>query len=67
MTQEQSKILSKLIDASWEKDQTSNSYAVRDHYRELYYALKQQLIDSMGQEAFDEFMSLGKRMFANAE
>lgn len=67
MTTEQSRILSKLIDASWEKDQTSNSYTARDHYRELYYALKQQLIDSMGQEAYDEFMNMGKRMFANKE
>jgi hypothetical protein len=65
MTTEQSKILSKLIDASWEKDQTSNSYAARDHYRELYYALKQQLIDSMGEDEFNEFMNQGRRMFAS--
>ncbi len=64
MTAEQSKILSKLIDANWEKDQTSNSYAARDHYREQYYALKQQLIDSMGEDEFIEFMNMGSRMFA---
>jgi hypothetical protein len=64
MTQEQSKILSKLIDASWEKDQTSNSYAARDQYREQYYALKRQLIDSMGEDEFIEFMDKGNRMFA---
>jgi hypothetical protein len=64
MTQEQSKILSKLIDASWEKDQTSNSYAARDQYREQYYALKHQLIDSMGDDEFIEFMDKGNRMFA---
>jgi hypothetical protein len=64
MTQEQSKILSKLIDASWEKDQTSNSYAARDQYREQYYALKRQLIDSMGDDEFIEFMDKGNRMFA---
>lgn len=64
MTTEQSRILSKLIDASWEKDQTSNSYSLRDHYREQYYALKRQLIDSMGEDEFNEFMSMGKKMFA---
>ena len=64
MTQEQSRILSKLIDASWEKDQTSNTYSLRDHYREQYYALKRQLIDSMGLDEYNRFMDMGKEMFA---
>ena len=65
MTTEQNRILSKLIDASWDMDNTSNSYTARDHFREQYYALKQQLIDSMGIEEFNEFMDKGRQMFSS--
>ena len=64
MTTEQSRLLSKLIDANWEKDQTSNSYSLRDHYREQYYTLKRQLIESMGEDEFIEFINSGRKMFA---
>ena len=65
LTEHQSRLLSKLIDASWEKDQTSNSYALRDHYREMYYALKRDLKESMGEDAYNEYMSMGAEMFAD--
>ena len=65
MTTEQSKILSKLIDANWEMDNTDNSYSERDQYRQEFYKLKKELIDSMGVDAYNEYMSMGAEMFAD--
>ena len=64
MTTEQSNILSKLIDANWEADNTCNGYHERDIARQECYSLKRQLINSMGIDAYDEFMSIGRQMFA---
>lgn len=67
LTTEQSKLLSQLVDANWEADNTSNSYHDRDIARQKYYDLKIQLINSMGIENWDEFMRLGREMFAPAQ
>ena len=64
MTNEQRQILSKLIDANWEADNTSNDYLTRDNARQDYYDLKSQLISSMGVDAYNEFMNIGRQMFA---
>ena len=64
MTNEQRQILSKLIDANWEADNTSNDYLTRDNARQDYYDLKRQLISSMGVDAYNEFMNIGRQMFA---
>lgn len=65
LTEEQSKLLSKLIDLTWEADNTDNSYAERDSYRQQSYQVKNQLIRSMGVEAYMEFIDKGRRMFAS--
>lgn len=67
MTNEQSQILSKLIDANWEADNLDNDYHDRDIARQEYYDLKGQLINSMGLDAYNEFMEIGAQMFAPAQ
>jgi len=67
MTTEQSRILSKLIDANWEMNNTNNDYSERDQYRQEYYNLRKELIDSMGLDNYNEFMNMGRRMFAPAK
>lgn len=64
LTEDQSKLLSKLIDLTWEADNTDNDYAERDSYRNESYQVRNQLIRSMGVEAYMEFMDNGRRMFA---
>jgi hemerythrin superfamily protein len=63
MTTEQRQILSKLIDANWEANNTDNSYRERDTARQEYYRLKHQLIESMGENAYREFMNQGNKFF----
>jgi hypothetical protein len=67
LTNEQSQILRKLIDANWEADNTNNSYHDRDIARQEYYNLKRELIDSMGADAYSKFMEVGARMFAPSQ
>jgi hypothetical protein len=67
LTEEQSKLLSQLIDLSWEADNTANDYAERDSYREESLRVRNLLIRSMGVEAYMEFMDTGRRMFADKE
>jgi hypothetical protein len=67
LTNEQSQILSKLIDANWEADNLDNDYNIRDIARQEYYKLKRQLIESMGSIEFIEFMNFGSKMFAPSQ
>ena len=67
LTTEQSRILSQLINANWEADNTNNSYHDRDIARQKYYKLKRELIDSMGADAYTEFMRIGREMFAPSQ
>ena len=64
MTNEQRNIFSKLLDANWEADNTSNDYLTRDTARQDYYDLKMQLIESMGLEEYNKFVNIGRQMFA---
>jgi hypothetical protein len=64
LTEHQSKLFRKLIDASWEADNTANSPLTRDLARNEYWRLKQELMDDMGTEAYFSFMAKGKQMFS---
>ena len=66
MTNEQSQILSKLIDAKWDSDHLE-SYHERDIARQNYYNLKRELVESMGLDEWIEFMNTGAKMFAPAQ
>jgi hypothetical protein len=63
MTNEQSTILRKLIDANWDSDNLE-SYHERDIARQEYYKLKLQLIKLMGSDEYIKFMNTGRQMFA---
>ena len=67
MTNEQRNIFSKLLDANWEADNTSNDYLTRDNARQDYYNLKRELINSMGIEEYNKFINVGRQMFAPKE
>jgi hypothetical protein len=67
LTTEQSQILRKLIDANWEADNLDNDYHDRDIARQEYYDLKGQLMESMGVDAYHEFMEIGAQMFAPSQ
>lgn len=66
MTNEQSQILRKLIDAKWDSDHLE-SYHERDIARQEYYNLKRQLVESMGLDEWIAFMNHGAKMFAPAQ
>jgi hypothetical protein len=57
MTNEQRNIFSKLLDANWEADNTSNDYLTRDIARQEYYNMKRQLMNSMGVNEYNKFIN----------
>ena len=66
MTNEQSQILRKLIDAKWDSDHLE-SYHERDIARQNYYNLKRELVESMGLDEWIAFMNHGAKMFAPSQ
>jgi hypothetical protein len=64
LTTEQSQLLSQLVDANYDADNTDNDYDERDLARQKYYELKIKLINNMGMEAYNELMETGHMMFA---
>ena len=64
LTDYQRELFSKLVDVSWEADNTANSPLTRDLARNEYWRLKQELMSDMGMEAYLLFMAKGKQMFA---
>ncbi len=67
LTPLQSQILREMIDFNWEADNLDNSYHERDIARQKYYTAKRQFIESMGIDAYNEFMEMGRAMFAPAQ
>lgn len=63
MTNQASKILSKLIDVNWEFEQATNS-VVKEALNNHCSDLKNELIDEMGEDEYYEFIKQGKRMFS---
>ena len=64
LTEHQSELFSKLVDVSWEADDTTNSPLTRDLARNEYWRLKKELMEDMGTEAYLLFVARGKQMFA---
>ena len=64
MNEEQRNIFSKLLDANYEADNTSNDYLTRDDARQECYDLKRQLINLMGFDEYRKFIDTGRQMFA---
>jgi hypothetical protein len=64
LTTEQSQLLSQLIDANYDADNTDNDYDERDLARQKYYKLKIKLMNNMGREEYNKLMEIGPMMFA---
>ena len=66
MTEKQSHIFNKLLDANWEVKEAVE----REDYLQAYEMqkrvtqLKAQLREDMGAEAYDRFVEIGKKMFS---
>jgi len=67
LTNYQSQLFSRLVDANWEADNTSNSPFIRDIARNEYWKVKEELIEEMGKEEYERFIRIGHEMFAPAE
>ena len=63
MTSYESQLLSKLIDVSWEINRAENE-VIKSALTEQHRRVERDLIDSMGQDAYDNFMAMGRKMFS---
>lgn len=64
LTDYQRQLFSRLVDANWESDNTSNSPFVRDLARNEYWRIKEELMEDMGREKYNEYVDGMRRMFA---
>lgn len=69
LTENEHKIFSRLLDANWDRSEAIRNndlgaFRISDMCAALAEA---DLIDSMGQEAYDAFMNQGKKLFANTK
>lgn len=70
-SQNTSILFSQLVDINWEikihkeeNRENANYYSELLELEERYYEIEQLLIEDMGQEGFDHFISMGRKMFA---
>jgi hypothetical protein len=69
MTNEQSAIFSKVLDANWEVKELTESgkwTQVLEKIKELN-ELKSKLKESMGEKEYNQFIDTGRKMFAPVE
>jgi hypothetical protein len=64
LTDYQRQLFSRLVEASWEADNTANSPLMRDLARNEYWRLKRELMDDMGVDAYNDYVEKGRQMFA---
>jgi len=66
MTNEQSKIFSEVLDANWQVKELieAGEWVAAMVAVDKLNTLKQELKDSMGETAYDDFMETGRKMFA---
>lgn len=66
LSNEQRELFEHLLDANWRLgqalDQGDNQLAL--HFQESFNALRNKLKESMGEEAYNDFINMGKKMFA---
>lgn len=67
LTEEQRLIFEKVLDYNHEVNDTSKTGVQRMEALGKLTQAKEDLRKSMGQEAYDNFMSMGKKMFAPKE
>lgn len=69
MTLEQHEMFSRVLDANWNRSEAVKNNDL-EAYRaaDLEYSLGEaDLVDSMGQEAYDAFINQGKKLFADTK
>jgi hypothetical protein len=64
LTDYQRQLFSRLVEASWEADNTVNSPLMRDLARNEYWRLKRELMNDMGVDAYNDYVEKGRQMFA---
>ena len=69
MTLDQHKMFSRILDSNWDrseavKNNDLEAFRIADMQQALAEA---DLVDSMGQEAYDAFINQGKKLFANTK
>ena len=66
MTEEQSKIFNKVLETNWQVDQLQAEGKVTAAWEkaEEHNAHVKELKESMGEEAYNNFINLGREMFA---
>lgn len=67
LTQDQRKLISKLVDLEWESTLTEHTPAQRDKFRLEAMEIRLQLIREIGLPEFDAFMEGGRRLFASEQ
>lgn len=67
LTDYQRQLFSKLIDLNWEADNTINSPLMRDLARNAYWDTKQELMEDMGRDEYENYMKGMRQMFAPAK
>ena len=66
MTEEQSKIFNKVLETNWEVDQlqAEGKFTAAWEKAEEHNSHVKELKESMGEEAYNNFINLGREMFA---
>jgi len=67
MTDYQRQLFSKLVDANWEADNTINSPFLRDLARNEYWRVKEELMEDMGRDKYNNYVEGMRQMFAPAK
>jgi hypothetical protein len=67
LTPDQSKLFGKIVDLNWDISHSGASFPERLEMVREMNRIEQDLRDSMGEEEYDRFLDLGRRMFAPAD
>lgn len=66
LTNEQREIFERLLDANWRMSEAleKGDHQLAMHFNESFQALRQKLRENMGDESYNDFIKMGKEMFA---
>jgi hypothetical protein len=69
MTLEQHEIFGRVLDANWNRSEAVKNNDLKAYQiADMQYSLAEaDLVDSMGQEAYDAFINQGKKLFSNTK
>lgn len=64
LTDYQRQLFSELVNVNYEADNTSNPPLLRDIARNQYWELQAELMEDMGVEEYNRFISRGRQLFS---